>query len=189
MRSEVFTNPTQGLSLPAVRGRRDRVARAAEAHALVEALPETDRRSGNRRGPHAGTSISPRGRGDQPQVSGKASPRGPRRPDMWPRLPSARGRSRRQAGRVFLDGFVLAAATAQAKTATAGCELPLAASMSFRPGRGWSRVSGVRGRCARRQASRRRRRGPTATARVAQTRRRPTRAPSPAARSDCPRPR
>jgi len=42
-RSEVFTNPTQGLSLPAVRGRRGRVARAAEAHALVEALPEADR--------------------------------------------------------------------------------------------------------------------------------------------------
>ena len=42
-RSEVFTNPTVGLSLPAVRGRRDRMARPAEAHALLEALPEGDR--------------------------------------------------------------------------------------------------------------------------------------------------
>ena len=38
-RAEVFTNPTVGLSLPAVRARRDRVARPAEAEALLEALP------------------------------------------------------------------------------------------------------------------------------------------------------
>jgi integrase len=42
-RSEVFSNPTVGLSLPAVRGRRERVARPGEAQALLEALPEGDR--------------------------------------------------------------------------------------------------------------------------------------------------
>ncbi len=41
-RSEVLTNPTLGLTLPAVRGRRERVARPAEARALIEALEETD---------------------------------------------------------------------------------------------------------------------------------------------------
>src|SRR5436190_2701502 len=42
-RSEVLVNPTLGLVLPAVRGRRERVARPAEARALIEALPERDR--------------------------------------------------------------------------------------------------------------------------------------------------
>ena len=42
-RSEVAENPTLGLSLPAVRGRRERVARPAEAQALIEALAPTDR--------------------------------------------------------------------------------------------------------------------------------------------------
>jgi integrase len=42
-RQEVVLNPTCELELPAVRGRRERVARPAEAHALLAALPETDR--------------------------------------------------------------------------------------------------------------------------------------------------
>jgi integrase len=36
-------NPTSGLELPAVRGRRDRIASPEEASRLVEALPERDR--------------------------------------------------------------------------------------------------------------------------------------------------
>ncbi len=43
LRSEVHTNPTEGLCLPAVRGRRDRVARPSEARALIAALPLEDR--------------------------------------------------------------------------------------------------------------------------------------------------
>jgi len=42
-RSEVALNPTLELSLPAVRGRRDRVARPEEARALIDAVPEADR--------------------------------------------------------------------------------------------------------------------------------------------------
>jgi integrase len=42
-RGEVALNPTTGLELPAVRGRRDRVASAAEAARLVAALPEGER--------------------------------------------------------------------------------------------------------------------------------------------------
>ena len=42
-RAEVIRNPTLALSLPAVRGRRDRVARPAEARDLVAALGEADR--------------------------------------------------------------------------------------------------------------------------------------------------
>jgi integrase len=42
-RSDVLVNPTLGLTLPAVRGRRDRVARPAEAHALLAALSPADR--------------------------------------------------------------------------------------------------------------------------------------------------
>ncbi|MCA1697890.1 MAG: site-specific integrase [Actinobacteria bacterium] len=42
-RSEVVQNPTLGLSLPAVRGRRERVARPEEARALISALPDGDR--------------------------------------------------------------------------------------------------------------------------------------------------
>ena len=42
-RAEVFANPTVGLSLPAVRARRNRIARPGEAEALLEALPESDR--------------------------------------------------------------------------------------------------------------------------------------------------
>ena len=42
-RSEVHVNPTEGLALPAVRGRRERVARPAEARALIDALPPEDR--------------------------------------------------------------------------------------------------------------------------------------------------
>src|SRR5215212_10148788 len=42
-RSEVVQNPTLELSLPAVRGRRERVARPGEARALIAAAPEADR--------------------------------------------------------------------------------------------------------------------------------------------------
>jgi hypothetical protein len=42
-RDEVPINPTNGLELPAVRGRRDRTASPAEAAALVAALPEENR--------------------------------------------------------------------------------------------------------------------------------------------------
>jgi len=42
-RSEVAVNPTEGLRLPAVRGRRDRVARPKDAEALIEALAGGDR--------------------------------------------------------------------------------------------------------------------------------------------------
>ncbi len=42
-RSEVHVSPTDGLSLPAVRGRRDRVARRVEARALVDEAPRADR--------------------------------------------------------------------------------------------------------------------------------------------------
>ena len=42
-RSEVAVNPTAGLELPAVRGRRDRIASPTEATELIAALPERDR--------------------------------------------------------------------------------------------------------------------------------------------------
>jgi integrase len=42
-REEVSSNPTIGLQLPAVRGRRDRIATPAEAAALIAALPAADR--------------------------------------------------------------------------------------------------------------------------------------------------
>jgi integrase len=42
-RAEVFVNPTLGLALPAVRGGRERVARPAEARALLAALPAGER--------------------------------------------------------------------------------------------------------------------------------------------------
>ncbi|MFL5820225.1 MAG: tyrosine-type recombinase/integrase [Solirubrobacteraceae bacterium] len=42
-RSEVLVNPTLGLSLPAVRGRRERVARPGEAQALLAAVSRADR--------------------------------------------------------------------------------------------------------------------------------------------------
>jgi integrase len=42
-RSEVLINPTLGLALPASRARRERIARPAEACALIEALLERDR--------------------------------------------------------------------------------------------------------------------------------------------------
>ena len=42
-RSQVAVNPTLGLALPAVRGRRERIARPEEAAALLAALPEGDR--------------------------------------------------------------------------------------------------------------------------------------------------
>ncbi len=42
-RSEVAVNPTVGLRLPAVRGRRDRVARPQDAAALIDSLPAADR--------------------------------------------------------------------------------------------------------------------------------------------------
>jgi integrase len=42
-RGEVSVNPVTGLVLPAVRGRRDRIATASEAAALIDALPEKDR--------------------------------------------------------------------------------------------------------------------------------------------------
>ena len=43
VRGEVTINPTMGLELPAVRGRRDRIASPQEAAALIDALPEHDR--------------------------------------------------------------------------------------------------------------------------------------------------
>jgi integrase len=42
-RAEVAVNPTTGLRLAAVRGRRDRIASPTEAAALIAALPEDDR--------------------------------------------------------------------------------------------------------------------------------------------------
>jgi integrase len=42
-RQELFVNPTRGLTLPAVVGRRERAARAREAHMLLAALPERER--------------------------------------------------------------------------------------------------------------------------------------------------
>jgi len=42
-RGEVAVNPTTGLTLPAVRGKRDRIASPVEASALLAALPEADR--------------------------------------------------------------------------------------------------------------------------------------------------
>src|SRR5439155_6126138 len=42
-RGEVVVNPTAGLELPAVRGRRDRIASPEEASALIGAVPENDR--------------------------------------------------------------------------------------------------------------------------------------------------
>ncbi len=42
-RGDVAVNPTTGLELPAVRGRRDRIASPAEAAALLAALPEEER--------------------------------------------------------------------------------------------------------------------------------------------------
>lgn len=42
-RGEVTVNPTTGLELPAVRGRRDRIASPTEAAALIDALAERDR--------------------------------------------------------------------------------------------------------------------------------------------------
>jgi integrase len=43
LRGEVAVNPTSGLELPAVRGRRDRIANPVEAAQLLGALPESDR--------------------------------------------------------------------------------------------------------------------------------------------------
>src|SRR5438874_2266175 len=42
-RGEVAVNPTAGLELPAVRGRRDRIADPEEARQLIAALPPLDR--------------------------------------------------------------------------------------------------------------------------------------------------
>ena len=42
-RGDVAMNPTAGLQLPAVRGRRDRIATVCEADSLLAALPEGDR--------------------------------------------------------------------------------------------------------------------------------------------------
>jgi integrase len=42
-RGEIAVNPTAGIELPAVRGKRDRIASPTEAAALVEALEEDDR--------------------------------------------------------------------------------------------------------------------------------------------------
>jgi len=42
-RMEVAENPTKGLTLPAVRGRRDRIARPQEAAELIETLELADR--------------------------------------------------------------------------------------------------------------------------------------------------
>jgi integrase len=43
VRGEVAINPTAGLQLPALRGRRDRIATVREADGLLAALPESDR--------------------------------------------------------------------------------------------------------------------------------------------------
>ena len=40
---EVAVNPTAGVQLPAVRGKRDRIASPAEAARLIDALPQRDR--------------------------------------------------------------------------------------------------------------------------------------------------
>jgi integrase len=42
-RSQIMVNPTEGLALPAVRARRERVARPEEAAALIAAVPAGDR--------------------------------------------------------------------------------------------------------------------------------------------------
>ena len=42
-RGDVAINPTLKLALPAVRGKRDRIARADEATALLKALPNSER--------------------------------------------------------------------------------------------------------------------------------------------------
>ena len=42
-RGEIAVNPTSGLDLPAVRGKRDRVASPQQAAALIDALPVGDR--------------------------------------------------------------------------------------------------------------------------------------------------
>ena len=42
-RGDVAVNPTTGLELPAVRGRRDRIVSPEQAAKLLEALPERDR--------------------------------------------------------------------------------------------------------------------------------------------------
>jgi integrase len=42
-RGDVAVNPTSGLELPAVRGRRDRIVAPEQAAKLVDALPEGDR--------------------------------------------------------------------------------------------------------------------------------------------------
>ena len=42
-RGEVSLNPTTGIELPAVRGRRDRIATPEQAAALIAAAPENDR--------------------------------------------------------------------------------------------------------------------------------------------------
>lgn len=48
-RGDLAVNPTTGLELPAVRGKRDRIASPAEAAQLLAALPEVDRAFGPRR--------------------------------------------------------------------------------------------------------------------------------------------
>ncbi len=42
-RGEVAVNPTTGIELPAVRGRRERIASPTEAQTLLDALPKADR--------------------------------------------------------------------------------------------------------------------------------------------------
>ncbi len=42
-RGDVAVNPTSGLELPAVRGKRDRIVAPKEADALLAALSERDR--------------------------------------------------------------------------------------------------------------------------------------------------
>ncbi|MFL5910101.1 MAG: tyrosine-type recombinase/integrase [Gaiellaceae bacterium] len=42
-REDLAVNPTSGLELPAVRGRRERIATPEEAEALLRALPDADR--------------------------------------------------------------------------------------------------------------------------------------------------
>jgi integrase len=70
-RNEVAINPTLGLSLPAIRERRDRVARPEEARALLEALTQADR-------PPWATGTRRRGRSSQRAAQANAG-------SLWPK--------------------------------------------------------------------------------------------------------
>jgi site-specific recombinase XerD len=69
-RGEVALNPTLKLSLPAVRGRRDRIAAPAEATALLDALPSTERASTRPRSTPAYAWANSKRRGEERGLSG-----------------------------------------------------------------------------------------------------------------------